>query len=189
MKIKTEVGAGLLEQRQQQPGFEMLRHREERVGDGVRRAAEPQGDALGVRERLLGKLLDLFREGRRKEHRLPARRDVLENALDRGQEAHVEHAVAFIQDENFHVVQPGVTLLDQVQQAARAGDQDLDPVLQGFDLRTGADTAVNGGAAQARPRPEHADVIVDLLGQLAGGGDDQRTRLVARAVEQFMQNG
>ncbi len=39
------------------------------------------------------------------------------------------------------------------------------------------------------PVAEVLDGFVDLFGELAGGGDDQGTRPVARTGQQFIQNG
>ena len=53
---------------------------------------------------------------------------MLKDTFDIRQEAHVKHPVGFIQYEDFHTVQAGMSLLDVVQQAAWAGYQDLNPV-------------------------------------------------------------
>ena len=44
-------------------------------------------------------------------------------------EAHVQHAVGFVDDEGVHRIQPHMLLLHQVEQAARRRDQDVDAVL------------------------------------------------------------
>ena len=83
------------------------------------------------------------------------RRQVLEHPADVGQEAHVEHAVGLVEHQDLEAGEAGVGLLEVVQQAARAGDDDVDAGAQGALLRAHADAAVDGGgadAACARPR-------------------------------------
>ena len=129
---------------------------------------------------------DFLWESGRKEHGLPFGGDVLEDAFHIRQEAHVEHAVGLVQDEDFHIVQVGMTLLDVVQQAARAGHQDLDPIAQGGGLGSRAHPAVDGGAAQFGAGAEILDGFVDLFGEFTRGGDDQGARAVARAGQEFV---
>ena len=62
----------------------------------------------------------------------------------------------------------------EIEQAARAGDQDLRAVAQRLDLRAGSDAAVDGCAAQPGPRRQRAYHLMDLLGQFARRRDDQR---------------
>ena len=106
----------------------MLRDRVEGVRNSVRGPAEADGDTLGVVQGGRSQFFDFLRESSRKKHGLPFGGDVLENALYVRQEAHVEHAVGLIQDKDFNIVQVGMALLDMIEQAARAGHQDFDPV-------------------------------------------------------------
>ncbi len=159
------------------------------MGHRVRRAAEAYGDPFGVAHGLRGKLLDLRRARGREQHGLPLRGQLLQDGAHRGQEAHVEHAVGLIQHQHLHAAELGVTLFDVVEQAARAGDDDFDPVAQGFDLRPCRNTAVNGGAAELRFRAQIADGFMGLLRQFAGGADDERAEAAARPGEQLLQNG
>ena len=71
--------------------------------------------------------------------------------------------------------------LDVIQQTAGAGDDDFHAAMQGINLRTGANAAVNGNAAHVGFPPQAADGLVDLLRQLSGGGDDQRSGAFAAA--------
>ena len=174
------IGVGLFEQCQQQGGLQVLRHGIERMRHGVRRAAETNGDPLRVCQGLSCQSFDLRRESGREEHGLPFGRDVFEDAFHVGQEAHIEHAVGFIEHQDFHTLEPGIALVEMVQQAAGAGDQDLDTVAQGAHLGRGTHAAIDGGAADVRTRSQVADGFVDLFGEFAGGGDDQCTGAVAR---------
>ncbi len=171
----------------------MLRHRVEGVRDGARRAAQPHRDALRLDQRLGSQLLHFHREGGREQHGLPPCRHRLDDALHVRQEAHVEHTVALVQHQDLDAVQFGVALGHQVQQAARAGHQDIHALLEGLDLRRRAHAAVDGDAAQLGPRGEHADDLVDLLGQLARRRDDegarQAVRRPGRGIQQLVEDG
>jgi len=76
-----------------------------------------------------------------------------------------------------------------IQQAPGAGYQDLGPGLERLNLRRGADPAVDCGAADFRAPAESLDGLVNLLGQLTRGGDDQRSSPPGWAAEQPVQDG
>src|SRR5690606_41826424 len=68
------------------------------------------------------------------------------------------------------------------EQAPGAGHDDVGTPLQRVDLRLEADATVDGGALQAGVASQTTELVVDLLGQLAGGSDDQRTNRAPRAT-------
>jgi hypothetical protein len=72
-----------------------------------------------------------------------ASRQQLEDALDVRDEAHVEHAVGFVEDEEFDEVETHGLLFDVVEQPAGRGDDDLAAFLQFGDLRAHVDAAVD----------------------------------------------
>jgi hypothetical protein len=63
---------------------------------------------------------------------LGQQRDRAAHVMD---EAHIEHAVRFVEDEDFDAREVNVTLPDQIAEAARRGDEDIDPLLQRSHLR------------------------------------------------------
>ena len=56
-------------------------------------------------------------------------------------EAHVEHAVSFVEHQHFDGRQIDVALLRVVEQPSGGGDQNVDAAFQGRNLRIHADTA------------------------------------------------
>jgi hypothetical protein len=76
-------------------------------------------------------------------------RQALDDAADVADEAHVEHAVGFVEHQGLHLRQVDGALAEVVEQAAGRGDQDVDATAQGLDLRVDADAAEHGEAAQA----------------------------------------
>ena len=80
-------------------------------------------------------------------------------------------------------------LADVVEEPAGAGDHDLGAGAQGLQLRPEADAAVDGDAAQPRLSAQVGEGLVDLLGQLARGRDDQGAHAAARALFEALQDG
>ncbi|MCW0435410.1 hypothetical protein NB723_000374 [Xanthomonas sacchari] len=189
--VGTVLGAGehqgLLarvggQQVQQQFALARTVHRMHAVGDGVGHGVARGGlDFLRVVHELAGQLLDAFLEGGREQQGLPVLLGQLgEDALDRRQEAHVEHAVGFVQHQDLDARQVHAAALEVVEQAARAGDQQVHAAAQRVELVAHAHAAVDGGAGDAQVLAVAAQAVVDLGGQFAGRGQDQRARL-ARA--------
>ncbi len=137
-------------------------------------------DGLRMAQVARCQLLDLGRERGREQQRLPVRRQQVDDALQVGQEAHVEHAVGFVQHQHAHLRQVHAALLHVIEQAARRGDENLHAAAQLLGLRIHVDTAENDRAAQRRVLRVLGDVVVDLVSQLARGREDQRPHGVAR---------
>ena len=74
----------------------------------------------------VGEALDLRRHGRREEQRLAGERNKLHDPLDVGDEAHVEHAVGLVDDQDLDAGQQQLAALEMVEQAAGGGDQHVD---------------------------------------------------------------
>ena len=102
-----------------------------------------------------------------------------EDALDRGHEAHVEHAVGFVEDEDFDARQIDGAALHVIDEAARRGDDDVDAATQRVHLRTHADAAEDGGAEDAQVLAVRAHAFVHLCGEFARRREDQRARSCA----------
>jgi hypothetical protein len=125
-------------------------------------------------------LADLVGEGGGEEQVLPLRRQQREDAADVVDEAHVEHAVGLVEDEDLDLAQVDRLLLHVVEQAPGRGDEDVDAAAQGIDLRLHADAAVHEGGFQGNELPVRADVLLHLRRELARRGDDQHAHRMAR---------
>ena len=121
--------------------------------------------------------VDVTVERGREQQRLALRGAGVEQALDLGQEAHVGHAVRLVQHHQVDLAQAHVALVDQVGQATGAGHGDVDAVAQGAQLVAEADPAVERLDGLLRVG-ELTELVADLRGQLAGGGQDERTGVV-----------
>ena len=107
------------------------------------------------------------------------RREQRDDLLDVGQEAHVEHPVGLVEDEDLDLAEVGDLLADEVEQAARRRDEDLDAAAQGLDLGVHRDPAVDDGRAQRDGPAVGPDALVDLHRELAGRDEDQHADRVA----------
>ena len=130
----------------------------------VRRIAEP----------FAGQLADLRRHGGGEHQRLPLARARADNPPQRHDEAHVEHLVGLVEDQNLDVPQIDVALLHQVFEPAGRGDEDVDAILQGPHLRPLPDAAVDDGIAERSEFAVGGEAGPDLGGQLARRRQHQR---------------
>ena len=89
-------------------------------------------------------------------------------------EAHIQHPVGLVQHHSLHLVQTDGVPLHMVHEAARGGHHDLGLLLQSGDLLVDGRAAVQAHGAHALLEPaEIAQFILDLNGQLPGGGQHQ----------------
>ncbi len=152
-------------------------HLDQKLGDVLVGGRRARGlDPHGILEELLGQAGDFRRHGRRKEQGLLLGRRHLEDALDVRNEAHVQHAVGFVDDQELHAGHQQLAALEMVQQTAGGGDQHVDAAVQLLLL-----VAERHAADQQRPRKLGALGVLleagrDLVGQFAGRGDDQGAR-------------
>ena len=143
-------------------------------------------DALGiVLQDLVGQATDLTGEGRADHHGLAAGRQGFGDALDVLDEAHVQHAVGFVQDQHLDLAQDGLAAVEVVDQAARGGDQQIDRTAQRGQLGAVGHAADDGGDLQVRDVAAVGDRgLGDLDGQLAGRGQHQHARTLRRLTAQ-----
>ena len=142
-----------------------------------------------------GELADLVRERGREHQALALRCQQVDDALDVGQEPHVQHAVGFVEHEQLHLGKIHRLLLDVVEQPARGRDEDLDALAKGRRLRLHVHAAEYDCTAQRRVPGVGLDVLVDLVGELARRRDDQgphrmtrRRRAAARHRQQSVDD-
>ena len=96
--------------------------------------------------------------------------------MDIALETHVEHAVDLIEDEEVDAGEIDVALIDQVEQAAGAGDEDIDTAAHGIDLWSLADPAVDEGVLDFDVLAVSFEALTDLGGEFAGRGEDEHAR-------------
>ena len=84
-------------------------------------------DPRGIVQEGFGDAADFRRHRRGEEQGLPRERNELADALDVRDEAHVEHAVGFVDHQKLHAGEQELAAFEMVEKAARRGDQDVDP--------------------------------------------------------------
>jgi len=110
--------------------------------------------------------------GREKECLLLSRQQ-RQQSLDVVYEAHVEHPVGFVQHKMADGLQADVTLVNEVEQTPRRGDEDIDTLLQCTDLGMLFHSSINHAVTDAGIGGILPQAVVDLDGQLTGGREDQ----------------
>ena len=90
-----------------------------------------------------------------------------DDAPDVGPEAHIHHAIGFVEHEQFDPPEVRVLLAHVIDQPARRGDDDVDACPQGALLHAHVDAAVNCGARNRRVVREAVNLVLDLHGELA----------------------
>lgn len=109
---------------------------------------------------------------------LPLRRQNRQNAFDVVDEAHIEHAVGFVQYQHFKLIEAHRVLLVEIEQTARRGDQHIGALAQRHHLRVDLDAAKDHGGTQRQVLAVGRNALAHLCSQLAGRGQDQHTRLI-----------
>ena len=83
-----------------------------------------------IAQNLAGNVSHLARHGRREEQGLARLRQHRHDLADVVDEAHVEHLVGFVEHEDFELGERQRALIDEIEQPAGRGDEDVDAVLQ-----------------------------------------------------------
>jgi len=105
------------------------------------------------------------------------------------QKAHVQHPIGLVEHQHLDAGQGGVTGAHVVEQAAGRGDDHVDAPAERLLLRPYADAADDDRHRHARVPAEQLDALLDLRGQLAGGGQDQRPGNAPGPAGQALQDG
>ena len=109
-------------------------------------------------------------------------------------EPHVQHAVRLVQDKGLHIVQAYVPLVHQVHEPSGAGHHNVRPPVQGLHLGVLVYAAEKHAGEQGQLLAIGHKVVLNLLGQLPGGGENQRADGPGRAgphraAGKVLQNG
>ncbi len=123
-----------------------------------------------------GDAADFRRHRRREEQRLPRERHQLADPFDVGNEAHVQHAVGFVDDEQFDASEEETAALGMVEQPARGCDQHVDAARQFGVLVAERDAADQKRDVEFLADPVFVEILFDLRGKFAGRFEDQGAR-------------
>ena len=112
-------------------------------------------------------------EGRREEHRVALRGQLVEDAAEVFEEAHVEHAVGFVEDDFGGLREVDQAAFEIVAETAGRGDDDFGSGLDVAQLVGFAHATDDHRSADAHAFDELAEGLIDLNGEFAGGAEDE----------------
>ncbi len=147
-------------------------------------AGGAHGDALGaVPQILTGEVLHGGGHGGRIHEGLAIGAQLFHDTIQLLGEAHVQHAVRFVHDDNLNELQPKIAPLDVIAEAARGGHDDLGPGGQGFFVVAIINATDEYGGMDAPGLAQLFEGSVNLLSNLPGGRQDKaRGALAAHDV-------
>ena len=135
-------------------------------------------DAIRFLQNVISELLDFDRHGRGEERRAPSFGKHRDDFLDVANEAHVEHAVGFVEHERLNARQIARAHVDEIEQTAGRRDEHVHAAFQRVDLRTLAHAAENDSTADAHVARQACNFLVDLDRKLARRRQHERQHLL-----------
>ena len=132
-----------------------------------------------------GEIGDARRDGGREERRLPLGRRLGQDPLDVLDEAHVEHLVRLVEDEEADVVELERAPPHVVHDAAGRADHDLDAALQAAELPLVGLAAVDGQRLHVLVAAVLVQRLRDLDRQLARRGQNERLHRAQLGVDRL----
>ena len=131
-------------------------------------------DVHGIAGQALSQLAHMTGEGGAEHQGLTLGRRALHDGFDVIDEAHVQHAVGFVQDQHFQVVQHRSAGVQVVEQTAGGGNQHIQRTLQGLELVGVRHATHDGGHTQTlHVTTVGVGSLGHLHGQLTGRGQHQ----------------
>ncbi len=122
----------------------------------------------GSRSICVGEIGDVLRHGGREEQRLALDRQLGDDFADVVDEAHVEHAVGFVEHEELDLAELQRVALHEVEQAAGRGHHDFDALHHRADLTAHRHAADGERRGEADVAAIGVEAVEDLAGEFAG---------------------
>ena len=126
-------------------------------------------------QHLVGQLTDGFGHRCAEHQVLSLARDEAENTLHVLAEAHVKHAVGFVEHEMLDLAKINMALFVQIEQATGGRHQHVHPATKGLHLRRLADTAEDDGGIEREVATVDAQAVADLGRQFPSRREHERT--------------
>ena len=182
-------GGAPLEQRQQQGRLEILADRIDGLRDAHGRGRLPLDvDRDRILEQLPGQPRDRWWHRGAEEQGLVAGRNVAEDFLDLGQEAHVEHPVGLIEHEVLEARELGIRKPEVVEQPAWRGDDHVGATAEGVLLRIHPHTAEHRRRRDGCMDGQIVEMLENLGRQFPSRRDHERSGGAAGFVDQAVQD-
>ena len=159
------------------------------LGDAVDgRGDRRHRDAGGIAQHRFGEFGDILRHRRREEQRLPLDRQLGDDLPDVVDEAHVEHAVGFVEHQEFDLVELQPVALHEVEQAAGGRDHDFDALHHRADLAAHRHAADRQRRGEADVAAIGVEAVEDLARQFAGRREHQHAAGLRLRPDAVFQN-
>ena len=133
-----------------------------------------------------GETLDVGGEGCREHHRLTivakGHALLLDDATDLRLEAHVQHAISLIEDEELDGLHGNATTLDEIDETAGSSDEHVAAALDLAKLIPDVGTTVDDDGSNTGGVGEALGLFVDLARKLTGGGEDEGVGVATTAT-------
>ena len=124
---------------------------------------------------------------------MTVRRRLSHDAANSGQEAHVSHAVGFVNDHGAAVVEVECALFEHVFEAAGAGNDDVNTHVEGLARNVVGGAAVDGDDATTAVLGQVGQFLLDLSSELTGRNEDEANGLAGAGLgdvgEQWQAKG
>ena len=88
-------------------------------------------------------------------------------------ETHVEHAIGFIEHQNFYSTQIDGTLLHEIEQTTGRRDKNIEAARESLNLRIDVHATKNDRGSKAQVFAIRAHALLDLRGEFARRGEHQ----------------
>src|SRR5690606_30022873 len=109
----------------------------------------------------------------------------LANAFDVRDESHVKHAVSFVDDENLDAIHEDLAALEEIEEAPRRGDEDIDAAIELLNLLVQRDAADDKGDGQLVVLPVAREVLFHLRREFACRLEDEGARHAGAGASLF----
>ena len=152
------------------------------VNRGGRLADAGDLDHDRIREHGVDRALDAGRDGRGEQERLALLGTGLHDTADARPEAHVEHAVGLVENEDLDLGEAHVVMLHEVDEAAGGGDEEVAALLERTNLLVELGAAHHDDGRLAGLRADLLRDVLDLRRELARGRDDEGVGLLGRGL-------
>ena len=172
------------DQRQQQRG--LLRALDEvDVLGGLLGRQRPSADvdAHGIAQVHPRQGAEVGRQRRGEQQCLPRRRQGVHDAIELWLEAHVEHTIGLVEDQDAHVFQRERAAVEVVDEPSGRGHDDAWSAAQRVELGTVCDAANDDRGAEVATQAQRP--LVRLLGELARRREDQGAALTCPGAQAF----
>ena len=122
-------------------------------------------------------------EGGGEQEPLPVRGHGVEDGGDGGQEPEIAHVVGLVENHHLHPAEVGYPLFQEVDQPAGRGHRHVHAPFEGLDLGAVGHAARHQVQAESHHGGQRGQVVGDLQGQLAGGGQYHCARSAGGLVD------